>query len=37
VISENRQTIFKLVGQGFRAWWDSRFKHHPATATIAGD
>jgi len=24
VISENRHTISKLVGQGFQAWWQSK-------------
>jgi radical SAM superfamily enzyme YgiQ (UPF0313 family) len=37
VISENRRTIFKLTRQGFAAWWNSRTKPEPATATIAGD
>jgi len=37
VISENRQTIFKLAKQGVEAWWDSRTKAEPAPATSAGD
>src|ERR1700723_1256447 len=37
VISENRRTIGKLTRQGFAAWWNSRTKPEPATATIAGD
>src|SRR3984957_7723362 len=37
VISENRRTIFKLAKQGLEAWWNSRNRVHPATATIAGD
>src|SRR3984957_20534910 len=37
VISENRRTIGKLVKQGLQAWWDSRSRTAPATATSAGD
>ena len=37
VISENRNTIFKLVRQGFEAWWDSRTRPEPAPAISAGD
>ena len=37
VISENRGTIFKLMRQGFQAWWDSRLRQEPETATSAGD
>ncbi len=37
VISENRRTIGKLVNQGLQAWWDSRSRTAPATATSAGD
>ncbi|MGB8762494.1 MAG: radical SAM protein [Candidatus Sulfotelmatobacter sp.] len=37
VISENRNTIFKLARQGFEAWWDSRTRPEPAPATSAGD
>jgi radical SAM superfamily enzyme YgiQ (UPF0313 family) len=37
VISENRQTIFKLAKQGFQAWWGARAKPEPAPATSAGD
>jgi hypothetical protein len=37
VISENRNTIFKLARQGFEAWWDSRTRPEPASATSAGD
>src|ERR1700677_4505772 len=37
VISENRQTIFKLTRQGLEAWWNSRSRPEPAPATIAGD
>jgi radical SAM superfamily enzyme YgiQ (UPF0313 family) len=37
VISENRQTIFKLASQGFEAWWGSRAHPAPAAATSAGD
>jgi hypothetical protein len=37
VISENRQTIFKLARQGVEAWWDSRSRTEPAPATSAGD
>jgi radical SAM superfamily enzyme YgiQ (UPF0313 family) len=37
VISENRNTIFKLVRQGCEAWWDSRTRPEPAAATSAGD
>src|SRR5271154_6516366 len=37
VISGNRGTIFKLVKQGFEAWWASRSRPEPAPATSAGD
>ena len=37
VISENRQTIFKLAKQGVEAWWESRTRPAPAPATSAGD
>jgi len=37
VLSENRQTIFKLAKQGVEAWWDSRTKPQHAPAPIAGD
>ncbi len=37
VISENRRTIFKLVRQGVRSWWDSRFRPETEPATSAGD
>src|SRR6202789_1046148 len=37
VISENRRTIFKLSRQGLEAWWNSRSRPEPASATSAGD
>jgi radical SAM superfamily enzyme YgiQ (UPF0313 family) len=37
VISENRRTIFKLAGQGFKAWWGSRVRPQVAPITSAGD
>jgi radical SAM superfamily enzyme YgiQ (UPF0313 family) len=37
VISENRQTISKLLKQGYEAWWESRSRPEPAPATSAGD
>jgi len=37
VISENRHTISKLVGQGFQAWWQSKTRPEPAPAASAGD
>ncbi len=37
VISENRNTIFKLARQGVEAWWESRTRPEPAPATSAGD
>jgi radical SAM superfamily enzyme YgiQ (UPF0313 family) len=37
VISENRQTIFKLARQGVEAWWESRTRPEAAPATSQGD
>jgi radical SAM superfamily enzyme YgiQ (UPF0313 family) len=37
VISENRATIFKLIKQGFEAWWLSKTRPAPAPAISSGD
>ena len=37
VIRENRSTIFKLVREGFKAWWESRSRAEAEPATSAGD
>jgi radical SAM superfamily enzyme YgiQ (UPF0313 family) len=37
VLSENRGTIFKLVRQGFQAWWNSKTKAERVPAASTGD
>ena len=37
VLSENRGTIFKLVRQGFQAWWNSKTKAERVPAANTGD
>jgi radical SAM superfamily enzyme YgiQ (UPF0313 family) len=37
VLSENRGTIFKLVRQGFQAWWNSKTKAERVPVASTGD
>ena len=37
VLSENRGTIFKLVRQGFQAWWNSKAKAERVPVASTGD